>query len=766
MLRASDFLLTLAAFFLLNAALNSSSRHKGAVIVASASQPTLGPNHRKSETEFNLLMHKIKRNLEKSQADIRPSSADLKAAPTSPRPASSTWQQANHTNALENSYHYFANKTGSSASKPAEDALADELPTSSNNTSRAHQVQVKSLRSLAAANQDALQASKSNSSDTLYLLSYLAATSSAPQDDSSNEIDVGEQQQAPIGYPPLNGQHNSGQDNLRQILNNYQRYPHTGVLMDQHNRPLSQQMAPRPNQASQQPYQALFGNLFPARQAQPAQPGSLAGQPISPLQLITAPFQAFLPGLTPQPPQATNQQAHQQLSAQHQHRAAAGLPAGQPSRPKAPQRSQPSKPAAQPVLEQPPPPPLPLTPPTSIGLPNQMGTLAQPQPPSLQAIYQQLPLYQALLAARQRQEAMEAAQKLRQRQQQPNAGQSALGLAQQLPGPPQPPQNQQLPPGLGSLALPLPPPTTSSQQTPQSLSNPWQVQPPPFIPHQANQLAGQAPSLQPVQQPQPPAEPTRQPVDFDDDNETNTAKPDDQSRPGENNELTNAEQPHQGGADQAEPEQNGHSEEPANEQQQQPPTNEPENEQGDSRQPDHNEPTTDSQQGSGHNDQAGQSPGYPDQAPARAEEEDPDLKQFQNLANGGDSFTDLFPPGILSNNDINEIKSQQEEQARKQEQEERQRQLRNQRNQQEGSGTGLQAEPPGDQSQRDDDNGSQDENSSGGNDGTDEQAGGSDDEARLNGPTAAALITAKSSHADSTSKRSKFTSSPGVVYAN
>lgn len=55
-------------------------------------------------------------------------------------------------------------------------------------------------------------------------------------------------------------------------------------------------------------------------------------------------------------------------------------------------------------------------------------------------------------------------------------------------------------------------------------------------------------------------------------------------------------------------------------------------------------------------------------------EDDPDIKQFQNLSKGSDSFTDLFPPGILSKSDIDEIKKQQEEQARKQEEEERRKQ--------------------------------------------------------------------------------------------
>lgn len=759
MLRASDFLLTLAAFFLLNAALNSSSRHKGAVIVASAAQVSqelvadAKSQQRKSDTPFNLLMHKIKRNLEKSQADIRPSSADPKSVGvTSQHPQKE--QQAKQIGKLENSYNYYANETATNLKAAAAAAADERLADQPSQHRAAHEVQVKLLRSLAGTDRDAAhQASKSNATDTLYLLTYLAATSSAPQADSSNEIDVGEQQQAPLAsYPPMpaqpNGQQNQLQENLRQILNNYQRYPQTGGQVDEPNRLLSQQMAPRPNQPA---YQSMFGNLFPALQAPAAQPS----QPISPLQLITAPFQAFLPGLTPQPPPATNQQAHQQGPARE-------LSAGQPpksGRPRAPKRAQPGQPISAsvgpPASPLPPPPSPPSTPP-SAAAPGQMGGPVQPQLPSLQAIYQQLPLYQALLAARQRQEALDAAQKLRQRQQQPAsglpAGLGALGLGQQLPGSMQP----QLAAGLPPLALA--PPPSSQPPAPPSLSNSWQVQPPPFIPHQANQLAGQVPALQQVAQPtaQPiPVEPTRQPVQFDDDNDSNPAKPNDQSRPGENNEPPGDEQPHeQGGNEQAQPEQDSNNEEAPNEQQQ-PPANEPESEQANNpREPDRNEPTMDPQQGSGPNDSAGQSPGSAAPGPTRAEEEDPDLKQFQNLANGGDSFTDLFPPGILSNNDINEIKSQQEEQARKQEQEERQRQLRNQRNQQEGN---SQTEPAGDQAQQDDNN----------NDGSDEQPGGSDDEARLNGPMAAALITAKSSPGDSsTTARAKLTSSPGVVYAN
>lgn len=54
------------------------------------------------------------------------------------------------------------------------------------------------------------------------------------------------------------------------------------------------------------------------------------------------------------------------------------------------------------------------------------------------------------------------------------------------------------------------------------------------------------------------------------------------------------------------------------------------------------------------------------------QEDDPDIQNFQNIA-GDSDFTDLFPPGILSANDISEIRKQQEEQKQKQEEEEERR---------------------------------------------------------------------------------------------
>lgn len=65
-----------------------------------------------------------------------------------------------------------------------------------------------------------------------------------------------------------------------------------------------------------------------------------------------------------------------------------------------------------------------------------------------------------------------------------------------------------------------------------------------------------------------------------------------------------------------------------------------------------------------------------------------DFQNFQNFA-GDTDFTDLFPPGILSEAEIKEMRQQQEEQRRRQEQEEREKQEQaGEGDQQEGEGGG------------------------------------------------------------------------------
>lgn len=70
-----------------------------------------------------------------------------------------------------------------------------------------------------------------------------------------------------------------------------------------------------------------------------------------------------------------------------------------------------------------------------------------------------------------------------------------------------------------------------------------------------------------------------------------------------------------------------------------------------------------------------------DQQPEQ-KEDDPDMKNFQNFA-GDTDFTDLFPPGILSEAEIKEMRRDQAEQRQRQEQEEREKQQQEQSEQEE-----------------------------------------------------------------------------------
>lgn len=74
-------------------------------------------------------------------------------------------------------------------------------------------------------------------------------------------------------------------------------------------------------------------------------------------------------------------------------------------------------------------------------------------------------------------------------------------------------------------------------------------------------------------------------------------------------------------------------------------------------------------------DEGGEGKENQDQNPA----DDPDLAAFQKLGGTNDNFPEnLFPPGLLSKEDLNEIKKQQEKQAKEQAEKERRQQQQQQ----------------------------------------------------------------------------------------
>lgn len=498
-----------------------------------------------------------------------------------------------------------------------------------------------------------------------------------------------QQQQSPINPLSL-----AQQNNIRQILNNYQRYganngPQQVELVEQALRQARQQ------QSQQQPnnVQNSRNSIGVPQQQQ---------QPLSPLQILTAPLQAFLPQLNPIQAQTNaingnshnnnnnnnnNQQARQKQNDPAKQGNA--MPQGGPTTTTTAQQGN--------LLNQ------------MNGQPNALGGLlangpfsmiqngrAQQQPGTgmgnLQSLYQQLPLYQTLLAARQRQEALEAAEKLRQQQLQRNQ---------------QPPSHLANPLGLRPLTNPLQALTGGLQQPQLGVGQPQQPanqgglgplgQPAQFgqllpinqfpgtipnnnKPHD-NQItgaiqgnSGQTVTPNNLNGVKPASDPNLGQVSFDDEANQGAKKPANINQPDlgpvnggnensvEDNSDSNNNNNGSGNSnnDNADSDQNNNNENGSN--------NNNNNAQSDGG----------NETGSNNDDTGSNNADTNSGGMGKAEEEDPDLKQFQNFANGGDSFTDLFPPGILSNNDINEIKKQQEEQAKRQEEEERQKQMQQQ----------------------------------------------------------------------------------------
>lgn len=528
MLRPRDFLLTIAAIYLLFASLELRSR----VIRASASD-VLGFNNnesnRKSEADIDLLMYKVRKSLENNRHPAQPneprSATNFNQALFVNNRQQPAISDINPGHQNHNSYNYYANKT-TNHQQAAEPSLQRA---SANNAQHAEpqEVQVKFLRSLSgseqAANGELALVQPAN--HTVYLLNYgpQAARDSEPQANGvrasppSAEMRPEEQQQQPFAvFPPFNQPQPGFQQpiggspqaaalpqNIRNILNNYQRYPQSASLdprllqqLALQQQPLNPTALDNPDQSQpKSPSQARAspagssGEQRPQTQPQPPQQPQ---QPFSALQMLAAPFQAFLPGLG-QPAQVNGptsgigqQNAGTAEGAKQQ---SSGAPSGQPIT-----NSQP---------------PFSLFNPFGIGNQPQQQPGGQQTPP-LQALYQQLPLYQALLAVRQRQEALQNAQKMHQQQQQ-------NGLVNPPPTrrPVHPPYGGQLQqphpvggfggqpiqPGLGGFQSPVnnqwPPQQDQRQQLPPSAPQNTQIGP------QQNQ--NQNPN----------------PVQFDDDNSTN-----------------------------------------------------------------------------------------------------------------------------------------------------------------------------------------------------------------------------------------------------
>lgn len=792
MLTESDLLLTLSALFLLNAALHSPSR----VTRASASELSAynGNNEatRKSEADIDLLMYKVRKSLEgrRTLNEQQQQQLSITTNRTDQQHQFNREDDSNH-----NSYNYYANQTSQQAAE-TQQLVAPAQTKAHRHHAEPQEVKVKFLRTSSSpsptwpsgagelVNGVAAMQTNNNPLDqadrntTVYLLNYaLPAASSDDRVSPANEIQVGEEQQqrTPFAvFPPFNQPQAGAQqqavppnlpENIRNILNNYQRYPQAAGGLDPR---LLQQLALQQQRAlsSGSPGQAGLEPSNPAANSAPAQaakadsssraPGLNSAQQqqqqpqqqLSPLQILTAPFQAFLPAL-----------------------GGPGAPAADGQAKPPPSGGSGSGPANANLPQQ----PFSLFNPFGIGNQPQQQQ-GQQQVPPLQALYQQLPLYQALLAVRQRQEAMQAAQKMRQQQQlqnnhltQPSAtrrpvpygGHQAQQPQQQQPLQPLQPL-QPTYPGYQQPANPglWPPPPQQQQQQPQ-VNAPIQPQVTPVAQHGNQQNA----------------------VQFDDDNANNNNAPNQSHDNNHGNAQTNQNQ-----------NDNNHNEPQQN------------NAQADNNNNNGDEGSNEQQDNNNNNNNNGPNDNQSNNnQEAKPEEEDPDLKQFQNLANGGDSFTDLFPPGILSNNDINDIKKQQEEQAKKQEEEERQRQLQQQQQQHQqqnsqpinqfSNETPQQQqqqqnnEPPNqngasDANNQDDNNGSNEGAGNGEENGPDQDDGGNPDEpgeeggggerAAALGPVAAALTskattgaTANNGNSDTqpaAGKSERFKQSPGVVY--
>lgn len=719
MLRGQDLLLTLGAVFLLAAALDV-KRHK--VIRASALESL-----ERNESSVLALMGKIRKNLEALRLNNH-------------APGNQLQQQHQHQQLEKGKHQVSGDGDSNKLQQNSFNFYAHEMnqrPSDISKTQNAQEVRVDFLRSAPSLPQTGNGPQQQHQNATyLYMLNSLNYLS----DDQDNELETAAQQPVQFGATPaLSQNQQTNNQNFNQVLQNFQRlnpqlaqqFQNNPQAMQQiqnnpqimqyiQNNPqiltqiqrnpqlaaLAQQMlagAGQPPQSSQDQGQFL-GNLFP-------QPGPVATpnpqQPLSPFQLITAPFHAFQRAI------AGNQQQQQQQPSAKQ-------PKLKPTKSSTPTREAERQP--QPVQPPPPPPPGLLNP--FAPLPGQLQQQQQQQPAqlgNLQSLYQQSPLYQALLAARQRQEALQAADKLRQQQ--------------QLQQPQQPPFVGLL--GQPQLGQSWQPNNMNANQAYGQLQPPVQQPPPPL------------PSLPTGPQQQPPVGANPQQVQFDDEAAQPPAQ---EGPPSGGDQPTGAGQQNPNPEDQGSNEQGGDNNQEEPEQQEQPQQNDDANNNNDN----NNQQQEDQQQ---QPEQQEQPPSQANEA-RPAEEEDPDLKQFQNLANGGDSFTDLFPPGILSNNDISEIKKQQDDQAKKQEEEERQRYLQRQQQQQQPMGQYDNGNNNNNINQEQPDN---EENNDGGGGGGGEQGEPEDDGGgggeNQESPQAAALTNSTQA-----SKQPRFTESPGVVY--
>jgi len=505
---------------------------------------------------------------------------------------------------------------------------------------------------------------------------------------------------------------------IRQMLSNYQRYGAAGLpsgaQLGDYQRQLLTQLNPRPPELHLRPpatnNQQVGQNQQPQQQQQQQ-------QPFSALQFFTNPLQALLPGL--QQPQTTSNQAQvpPAVTIKSPDQPASNLDT---------QRGEKATRTHDQAAQQPRAPfnmmnPFGLNAQTNREAANQ----AQRPAPNLQELYQQLPIYQALLAFRQRQQALQEAQRLQQGL--ANGGvQPIMPPPQQLPSPGHPsgePPGAAPPPFAGplpalNLLQPLQPPPQQQQQTPPPMQQqphlPGSVQQGPWLGQQAAQPQQNGNSNGGVQ--------------FDDDNQQRQPQPtrnEQNTNPqsavnGHNNQAHNNEDQNQQGEDGNDNRNDNNNHEDQNaannndaNNNDHPQDNGQNHSQGNSN---HDEPNQ--------NDQGEQGGG----SGAQAEAEDPDLKQFQNFANGGDSFTDLFPPGILSNNDINEIKSEQDKQNKKQEEEERQRQLQ-QQGQQDSNGPGQSQTTGGNGG-----GGQEEQNDANGQDGAGQQPDGGNSQGDENQP--------------------------------
>lgn len=704
MLRGRDLLLTLAAAFLLVAALNRRSCVGQASALAQSGEPppaidSQQPQNRYHQAEhLDRVMQKIKQNtLRNSDNKIGAQKWQAQTSGHLADRTDSTVRDSDH--AKQNSYHHFASQellsNNNQTAGSYQLSQTNRNSKQPNHTNREPQaVRLEFLRS-ANTNQDKIDLkwqekgaknrnSKRNSepkahdinpiNNTLYMLNYPPSimvnsianpitsltVNPSPLDklesitnESDNEVAEQQQEQQPFNllaailpqFQQLNPVQQAQlinqltpeqQANVRQILAQYggpaglqaklannvrfqtglnrqlqQSFPDANRLVpaNQNNQIGSHQ--PNIAQQQQQQFQNPLAQLFGMQPQNNNQflPNQQQHQPMNPLQFLTGPFQAFLPQLNTQPQNSTAvNQKHLNNNKQRQT-------------------------TTQPVANQN------LLIPTNNQHQQAQNVHQQQQQqlPNLQSFYQQLPLYQALLAARQRQEALQAAEKLRQaqlqqhqQQQPPQHLSNQLGLLQQLrPPAPQQPANTNTNTNSNGL-------TTNSQQQDSNSGQSGQTQAnkdaaaPANVANQENPNAGH--------------------VKFDDDEAR------DDNKPANNNQDADANSNNEDNNNQDNIQNNNNS-----------------NQQSDS---DNNNDKTglENEPENGANNGANENDGQP----AKPEEEDPDLKQFQNFANGGDTFTDLFPKGVLDNNDITEINDEQKKQNKRNEEEERRKQQQQQ----------------------------------------------------------------------------------------